>query len=193
MSLPDVTQQPPAYRRLLARSETRGFAMPSDMHVGSLLRALTASKSAARVLELGTGMGLSLAWLLDGLDAGGSIVSIDNDAGLVGEVRDELGGDERLELVAGDGGAWLEAYAGPPFDLVFADTWPGKYHHLDEALALVAPRGFYCVDDMREQPNWPEGHAAKAAALAGRLEREAGFACVKLDWSTGVVLLTRMA
>ena len=64
---------PPAQLAAIqAATETLGFDMPSIPQTGALLRALAASKPAARVLELGTGTGIATCWLLDGLDDDGS-------------------------------------------------------------------------------------------------------------------------
>lgn len=188
---PFATPPPPQLSTLEAACAELGFTMPSERGVGALLRTLTASKPGGRFLELGTGVGLSLAWMLDGADAAATLTSLDDDADLIALVRAHLGDDARLTLICGDGGVWLEECSGPPFDLVFADTWPGKYTHLERALALVAPGGFYVVDDMREQPNWPEGHAAKAARLLEALAGRDDFFAVRLDWATGVVVLVR--
>jgi hypothetical protein len=46
-----------------------GFTMGSDLLTGSLLRTLAASKPSGIFLNLGTGTGLSAAWILDGMDA----------------------------------------------------------------------------------------------------------------------------
>ena len=59
----------------------------------------------------------------------------------------------------------LKALPRKGFDLIFADTWPGKFSQLPETLALVRPGGFYVVDDLLPQPNWPEGHAASLERL----------------------------
>lgn len=182
---------PPQLPALEAARAARGFTMASDRAVGALLRTLTSSKPGGRVLELGTGAGLSLAWMLDGADAAATLTSLDNDADLIALVSTHLDTDPRLTLVCADGGAWLEAYTGPDFDLVFADTWAGKYTHLDRALALVAPGGFYVVDDMRAQPSWPEGHAAKVERLLAELAGRDDFRAVRLDWATGVVIMAR--
>ena len=74
---------------------------------------------------------------------------------------------------------------------MYADAWPGKYSDLDRALELIAPGGMYVVDDMLPQPNWPEGHAAKAAALIDRLLSLDGFQSTWLEWSTGVIVCVR--
>ena len=81
--------------------------MNSDVLTGTLLRSLAASKPGGRILELGTGCGLSACWLLDGMTADGSLVSVDTDASFQAIARgDELGTDLRLTLVLRDGGEY---------------------------------------------------------------------------------------
>ena len=138
--------------------------MPSEMPIGRLLKVLVAAKPGGRFLELGTGMGLSLVWMMDGMSAEASIVSVDNDGELMAEVRKVIS-DDRVTLLHEDGDKWIEEHRAERFDLIFADTWPGKYRLLDETIDLLAPGGFYVIDDMLPQDNWPEGHAEKAAAL----------------------------
>lgn len=79
--------------------------MPCDLAVAQLLRTLVATKPLGGVLELGTGMGLSLSWMLEGLGKEGIIVSLDNDSGLTREVHKVLGKDKRLELLTVDAGS----------------------------------------------------------------------------------------
>jgi len=72
------------------------------------------------------------------------------------------------------------------FDLIFADTWPGKYFHLDETWFLLKPRGVYLIDDMLPQPNWPDGHAEKAEALIQTLQNRQDLLVSPMDFSTGL-------
>jgi predicted O-methyltransferase YrrM len=181
---------PPAYHRILARSQDLQFSMNSDVLTGTLLRSLAASKPGGRILELGTGCGLSTCWLLDGMPSDASLVSVDIDATFQTVARDELRADARLTLVRQDGGDYLTDASGS-FDLIFADAWPGKFSHLDEALGLLAPGGIYLVDDMLPQPNWPAGHAPKADALAAHLQALPGFAVTTFQWSTGVIVCVK--
>jgi len=53
------------------------------------------------------------------------------------------------------------------------------------------PSGLYVIDDMLPQPNWPDGHAEKAAALVSTLEKQENFHVTKPSWGSGVVLATR--
>jgi len=48
---------------LQAKAEAMGFSMCSDAYNGTLLKSLIASKPGGHFLELGTGLGLSLAWI----------------------------------------------------------------------------------------------------------------------------------
>jgi predicted O-methyltransferase YrrM len=68
---------------------------------------------------------------------------------------------------------------------------PGKYESTDKALALVAPGGFYVIDDMIPQPKWPEGHDSKSKSLLDTLASHPGFHMASMAWSTGIVILVR--
>ena len=183
---------PPAYERILSRSREIEFPMNSDVLTGALLRTLAASKPRSALLELGTGCGLGTSWILDGMDASSTLVSVDTDPRVQSIARAELGEDSRLTLLLQDGGEFLER-CDRRFDLIYADAWPGKYSHLDTALALLNRGGLYIGDDMLPQPSWPDGHGAKAAGLVARFEQLPGFAVTKLAWSTGLIVAARRA
>lgn len=183
---------PSTYKKLLEKCQEIGFTMPSDLGVGSLLKTLVASKPGGNFLELGTGIGLSLSWIVDGMDNGGNITSIDNDPKLTEIVNLFFTHDPRVTILCQDGTEWIKNYSRDKFDLIFADTWPGKYSELEEVLALLKVGGMYIIDDMDPQPNWPEGHAEKATALEERLENRKDFTITRMNWSTGIVLMTKI-
>jgi predicted O-methyltransferase YrrM len=188
----DIQNKPKIHSKIEAKSAEIGFSMPSDLYIGALLKTLIASKPAGNFLELGTGIGLSLSWMVDGMDDNATLTSVDNDPKLIQIADDFFGDDERVNLILEDGGKWIENYDGPQFDLIFADAWPGKYSHLDEVFSLLKVGGIYIIDDMSEQPNWPEGHAEKATLLIEILEKRTDFHLVKMNWSTGVILMTKI-
>jgi predicted O-methyltransferase YrrM len=165
--------------------------MSCDERTGNLLAGLAAARPGGRVLELGTGVGEGAAWLLSGMDPTSRLVSVELDPAVQAVARAELGSDPRVTFATGDGGQWLEAYAGPPFDLVFADTWPGKFTHLDRALNLVAPGGTYLIDDLSPQAGWPEGHGEAVKRLLAELDERNNFHSVRLTWSTGLLMAVR--
>lgn len=170
-----------------------GFDMPSDRLVGSLLGTLCASKPGGRFLELGTGIGLSLAWMMEGMNEDSKIISLDNDTELTKIAHKYFNDHQQVEILCTDGFTWIEQYDGPSFDLIFADTWPGKYYLLDETLALLKVGGYYVIDDMNPQDNWPAGHHEKAIALVDDLSARQNLQITKLNWSTGVVIATKLA
>lgn len=182
---------PPAIAKIEPRAEALGFDMNSGWQVGQLLASLAASKPGGQVLELGTGCGLGAAWLLSGMDAQSHLVTVDTDEGPQGIARDVLGADTRVTFVLEDGGAVLERTDAGTYDLIFADAWPGKFSHLDEALAALKPGGIYLVDDLLPQSNWPEGHQAHVDVYLNDLKVRDGFAFTQLDWATGVVMLVK--
>ena len=188
MSEKSSEQFPTAYRAILRDTEAAGFQMASDPLTGSLLRTLATSKPAARFLELGTGTGLSTSWILGGMDADSTLVSVDNDEALLAIARHHLGHDPRLQLVCQDGDEWLTQNPEQRFDYIFADTWPGKYFYLEETLRLLRVGGYYLVDDMLPQSNWPEGHAEKASDLIKVLEQREDMRVTRLDWATGIII-----
>ena len=163
---------PPAkLQEILDRTATLGFTMPSEPRTGALLRMLATTKPGGRLLELGTGTGLSAVWLLDGMDRDTTLITVDVDPQWQAVARDVLSDDPRLEIVTEDAASFLRRQAPASFDLIFADAMPGKYELLDEALELLRPGGIYVIDDMLPQENWPQGHASKVPQLLAKTRR----------------------
>ena len=185
-------RQPRALEPLRRETERVGFTMASDPQAGELLRALAAMKPNGRVLELGTGTGIGTAWILDGLSDAGRVETIDNDERTQSIARTHLGGDPRVRFHLEDGGAFLERSRGA-YDLIYADAWPGKFTHLDLALARLSDGGIYFIDDLLPQSNWPDGHGAKVGALVADLEGRSGFRTARLAWSSGLMIVVKAA
>jgi predicted O-methyltransferase YrrM len=179
---------PRALEGIEAATKSSGFSMASDRATGTLLRALAASKPAGRLLELGTGTGLGCSWILDGMSANASLISVEMDHAFISIAREALGADPRLCLIQQDGESWLNANGAQKFDFIFADTWPGKYITLDETLDMLLPGAIYIIDDMLPQTNWPEGHAQKAENLVKYLLARQDMVFTELHWSTGIMI-----
>ena len=179
---------PTTYLAIDEATKMSGFTMASDVLTCSLLRTLAASKPNGKFLELGTGTGLSTAWILDGMDENSILVSIDNEGQFLEIAERFLGKDNRLSLVETDGADWVEANKNEKYDYIFADTWHGKYLLLDEVLAMLNKGGLYIIDDMLPQPNWPEGHDQKAIDLVKNLETREDLFLTKQVWATGIVI-----
>ena len=67
----------------------------------------------------------------------------------------------------------------------------GKYDGLEQALRVIKPGGFYIVDDLLPQANWPAGHAAKIPALMEQLSQHQNFFMTPLAWASGIILAVK--
>jgi predicted O-methyltransferase YrrM len=182
---------PQAYTDIDQATRLSGFTMASDALTCSLLRTLAATKPAGKFLELGTGTGLSTAWILDGMDKASALISIDHEAKFLEIAQRYLGEDERLTLMLTDGGEWVDHNQHQKFDYIFADTWHGKYLLLEEVLSMLNKGGLYIIDDMLPQPNWPEGHQEKAQRLIADLEKREDLFLTKQAWATGIMVAVK--
>ncbi len=125
------------------------------------------------------------------MEAGSTLTSVDTDENVQEVAREVLGSDNRLTLVLEDALCFVRGERAAGFDFVFADAMPGKYEGLDDCLRVVKRGGFYVVDDMLPQANWPEGHAEKVPLLIGALIGREDSSVVPLSWASGVVVAVK--
>ena len=187
----EITRIPAALPAIEADTMVSGFDMPSERRTGALLQLLAASKPNSRFLEIGTGTGLATAWLLSGMDQYSTLISVDANQKVSDIASRHLGEDRRLTLVIDDANIWLQNVEEEAFDLIFADAMPGKYEHFDLAWKALSVGGFYVIDDMLPQDNWPDGHEANVERLLSQIESRKDCWLVKLDWSSGIVWVVR--
>ena len=134
-----IHRGPAVVGELLRATEEAGFSMASEPRTGSLLSTLAASKPGGRLLELGTGTGMGTAWLLSGMDPTATLDSLDNDAAALGIARQHLGHDPRVSFHLMDGAEFLVRCETQTYDLIYADTWPGKFNR--PGSGSVSPQG----------------------------------------------------
>jgi predicted O-methyltransferase YrrM len=183
-------QIPAILTEIETATKSINYQMVSEPLTGSLLKTLATSKPNGSFLELGTGTGISTAWLLAGMNANATLLSIENDPDIISIAQKYLGHDQRVTLQVEDAGIGIERLAQDErqFDLIFADTWVGKYTHLSTALKLLKSGGLYIIDDMLPQANWPQGHEVKVAALIETLESSSDLTLTKLNWASGIII-----
>jgi predicted O-methyltransferase YrrM len=184
----DVLNLPAMFEGIESDTRQLDFPLASERTTGALLRTLAASKPGGRILELGTGTGLSACWMLDGMDEQAHLDSVDIDAEAQAIARKHLGQDSRVTFHLTDGVDFLTSQQGQRYDMVFPDTWPGKFSHQDQLFSLLAPGGIYVIDDMNPQQNWPDDHAPNVLDLVEMLENKQDLHLVKLDWSSGIIV-----
>ena len=183
---------PPVLEQIQTTTAALGFQMGSEPVVGTLLRTLAATKPGGTLLELGTGTGLATAWLLAGMDQAAQLISVDNDVHVIAVAKQYLAHDDRVQIYTADAGTFLATLPPHSVDLIFADTWAGKYTHLEETLQLLKSGGLYVIDDMLPQTNWPEGHAPKVERLIAELESRTDLVLTKLNWASGIIVAAKV-
>ena len=183
---------PPKLESINASTIEQGFSMASELETGAMLRYLCATKPAARILELGTGTGLATSWIIQGMDADSTLISVDNDSAVLEIAKQHLGDNSRVEFVLSEGIEAIRSFEPASFDLIFSDAWDGKYYHLEETITLLRKGGIYIVDDMLPRENWPEGHQEKADGLIDYLDERADMFVVKLNWASGLILAAKL-
>jgi predicted O-methyltransferase YrrM len=176
---------------MLQQTKQLGFTMACEESTGVLLRALAGSKPSGRFLEIGTGTGVGTAWILDGMDDGSTLITVDVRDEYQQVARAAFQGEKRLTISTEDAATFLQRQMPLSYDFIFADALAGKFTHLDLSLALVRKGGFFLVDDLLPQENWPPDHAPKVAKLIGELSRLTDFHSVSLAWPGGIMVLTR--
>jgi predicted O-methyltransferase YrrM len=185
-------KQPAAAGEIAAATRTIGFTLASDLPTQMLLRTLAASKPGGNLLELGTGTGMATAWLLDGMDAAARLTTVDNNENNVVIARKYLGDDPRVTFHIMDGVAFIQAQQPGTFDLIFADTWPGKYYLRTETLRLLRAGGLYIIDDLRPRPDWEPDRHSQVTAMIAELEQRTDLRLAELDWSTGIIIAVKI-
>jgi demethylmenaquinone methyltransferase/2-methoxy-6-polyprenyl-1,4-benzoquinol methylase len=119
------------------RAVVAGFSLSSEPDVGALLSCLAAAVPAhGRILELGTGAGSGLAWLVHGLGQRVDIelITIDVDQALQAQTR-QADWPPYVRFELGDGASLLPTLG--TFDLIFADAPGGNTVGLDGTIAAL--------------------------------------------------------
>jgi len=174
-------------RDLTNKAAAAGFTQQGSVEAARFIGALTRLVEPRRALELGTGMGLTTYHILSNLPADGLLDSVESEHELIEVARATVGADERLRLHNRLGEDFIaEAFGSEKYDLVFADTWPGKYFLLDEVLQIVKPGGVYVIDDMNHSKDWPDGHEEKAQSLLNYLKSLKGWNFSYYTFGTGI-------
>jgi len=182
---------PEQVTKAAALAEERGFALSCDPAVGRLLASLAAAvPREGRILELGTGSGVGLAWLVHGLAGRSDVetVSVDVDEPLQQAVA-ALGWPLGVRFELGDG-AELAGSLGR-FDLVFADAPGGKLEGLDASIGALSPGGVLVVDDMDLALHETTGFADAIAGVRETLLADPALVTADLSFGSGVVLAVK--
>jgi len=155
---------PPMVHAATALSERNGFGADGGVSsclpgIGAFLAVLASSRPGGRIAEIGTGFGVGAAWLLAGMDAAATLVTVESDGGRADAARGVLAADDRVTVITD---RWQNCLPGSlPFDLVFVDG--GYVEHLaedpgitDMVVDLVSVGGQLLLDDVTAEAEWPD-------------------------------------
>ncbi|MEW2520530.1 class I SAM-dependent methyltransferase [Actinacidiphila alni] len=147
---------PPLVERAARTARQLGFPYSCRPEQGRLLRALAAG--AHRIGETGTGLGVGLGWLVTGMRADATAVSVERDperAAKAAWLYSELAPQVTVEC-----GDWTAIAAHGPFDLLVLD---GGGQGKDggpaaDPVELLRPGGVLVVDDFTPAAGRPPVH-----------------------------------
>ncbi len=137
------------------------FEPSSIPEIGRLLAVLVAERPRGRFAEIGTGVGVGSAWVVDALGPEASFVTVELDADRAAAAARLFAEHPNVRVLEGDWHDLLPPEA--PFDLLFFDGGAWKRLPAEEvgaegsrALELVAPGGTVVIDDLTPEALWPE-------------------------------------
>ena len=173
------------------RAASAGFQLACEVEVGRLLAALAAAvPDGGRVLEIGTGVGVGLAWLVHGLGARRDVevvtVELDDE---VQQTALSAPWPPWVRFESGDGAEVVGRLG--QFDLIFADAPGGKIFKLRRTVAALRRGGVLVVDDMDLTRHEDEQLQSALAVVRHRLLDNAELVCAELGFGSGVIVAVK--
>jgi len=173
------------------RARATGFQFACEREVGELLAVLSAAvPEGGRILEIGTGVGVGLAWLTHGLgqrqDVEVVTIELDDD---VQQTTRSAPWPPWVRFESGDGAEMVGSLG--QFDLIFPDAPGGKLFKLRRTVAALRPGGVLIVDDMELALHQDEQLRTALTAVRRRLVENPELICAELDFASGVILAVK--
>lgn len=143
---------PSRVQRALDLAAELRFERSCSLEVGRLLRVLAAQVDRGVIGEIGTGCGVGSAWLISGMRAGASLVTVELEAVRAKGAGALFRDDPRVSVLHAD---WHVLLSLGPFALLFADGARAKQTDPDALLAALRPGGLLILDDFTTSDQWP--------------------------------------
>ena len=172
------------------RAKSVGFKQSCENDVGRLLSTLAAAvQPNGSILEIGTGVGVGTAWIVAGLEGRDDValLTVESDERL-SEVTKKWSWPSFVRLLRADA---TEVTLPTKYDLIFADAAPIKYGHISSSVAALRPGGILVVDDLHAGPRTTDSERSEKDALRQYLLGLSDLHAVELDWSSGVIMVTK--
>ena len=135
-------------KRALELERELGCDRSSIPEVGRFLHVLAGQRGRQRVGEIGTGSGVSAAWIVSALSPAVPFLTVELDARRAAAASRLFADDENVTVLQGDWHELMPPEA--PFDLLFYDGGGKQHPELDgdEVIGLLAPGGTVVLDDL---------------------------------------------
>lgn len=183
--------QPKLLESILAETKSIGFSASCEEKTGVLLRLLAATKPGGNILEIGTGTGVSSCWILDGAHVSTNFTTIEIDGVPSSVAQRYLKDYKNCRFLVQDANHFINGMT-EDFDMVFADTFPGKFTNRQIVLDHIKVGGLYIIDDLLPQANWPtDDHPIKVRELIEDLEADSRFSILKMNWASGLMVCAK--
>lgn len=150
-----------------------------------------AVRVGGRVLELGTGVGVGLAWAVHGLRqrTDVTVVSVEIDPQIAG-VAASADWPDWVELLVGDAEKLLPSLG--KFDLIFADAQGGKWTGLQQTLNALSDHGVLLLDDMNPDRYSEPEHLEAVAGVRNHLAAQEDVILVEIAIGTHLIIATKL-
>ena len=143
--------RPQLVDRAAAWAESVGFAKSCLDEVGALLHVLAGSVTAGRIADIGTGVGVSAAWMASATSL--DVFTVDNDALRGGGLRRLFADTPQVHPMLGD---WTGILQEAPFRMAFVDAGPAKLAGIDRLVQAMELGGLLVLDDLTPVEFWPD-------------------------------------
>ncbi|MET8680200.1 class I SAM-dependent methyltransferase [Streptomyces sp. NPDC004647] len=186
-----MTELPHLVSEALKSAADHDFPLSCEPLVGRLLSTLSAAvPPGGRILELGTGVGVGTAWLVEGVLSRSdvTVVTVESSPDLSAPAR-RLPWPEWVELRTGDAVELLPTLGG--FDLIFADAEGGKWERLDLTVSALQASGILVVDDMDVTRYQRSEHRATVSEVRDAIVSHPRLTSVELPVASGIIIGTK--
>jgi predicted O-methyltransferase YrrM len=182
---------PPLVTAAAGRASSAGFDGSCHPAVGTMLAILAAHlRPQARVLELGTGAGVGIGWIVSGLlpRTDVQVVTVERDPRLA-RIAAEQDWPPFVDMRVADALTELDTLG--TFDLIFADAPAGKWSGLERTIAALNPGGLLVVDDMTPAGWMTAEHRRRQAEVRRQLLTCTALTSAEIRHGSGVMLSVR--
>ena len=198
--LDQLNAPPPAVAAILARhADHPRSQMMTHSDVGRLIAVLVRVTGGRRVLEVGTFVGVSAAWIAGALAPGGRLDTLEIDdatADIAEHNLAQAGMSDRVRVHRGQALETLARFAPQTYDLAYIDADKPNYPaYIEACIRLVRPAGVIVADNLflsgrAAEPNSTDDGAVGMRAAADRAGSDPRLVTAALSIGDGVLVAT---